>query len=268
MKQDMNKNNNVNDMRLISFEEFKTIYKGYYKTIVDLLIKHNVPFSSACGTMLGAVREHDMIEWDFDIDNFFFIEDIDKLLSIEKDLPDNFYFETYLDGTLRYGLVRIFCKNLFRHDKKSTRYVNVFIDFFAIRNVDIAEDKRAKLYSNVLKEEKKVAFKNSIYKSKNIFKAALKKMYQFFLPSAKTSSKHIERKMKKLKDGQTCVMCRNGRLVSSLPINKEEVVYMQFDSYKIPCYKNYELVLQCLFGDTWKTPIVYNDRVIPEFYIK
>lgn len=255
-------------MEQITFEEFKTIYKKNYKIIVDLLIKNNVPFSSACGTMLGAIRNNDIIEWDYDIDNFFFIEDIDKLLSIKEQLPDNFYFETYLDGKLRYGLVRILCKDLFRHDKKSSRFLNVWIDFFAIRNVEITEKKRRQIYENVLKEEAKTAFKNTKYRSKNIIKEILKRIYQFFLPSYKHSSKKIERKVKKMKDGTTCVMCRNCRLVSTEPVDKNNVIFVRFGDFDIPCYASYKNVLESLFGKTWETPIVYSDRTIPEFYKK
>ena len=255
-------------MEQISFEQFKTIYKGYYKQIVELLIKNNVPFSCACGTMLGAIRNKDIIEWDYDIDNFFFIEDIDKLLSIDKQLPDNFYFETYVDGKLRYGLVRILCKDLFRHDKKSSRYLNVWIDFFAVRNIKISERKRKRIYENVLKEEAKTAFKNTKYKSKNFVKETLKRIYQFFLPSYERSSKKIERKVKRMKEGTTCVMCRNCRLVSTNAIDKNDIIFVDFSNFKIPCYANYQNVLESLFGSTWETPIVYSGRKIPEFYKK
>ena len=255
-------------MEQISFEQFKTIYKRYYKIIVDLLIKNNVPFSCACGTLLGAIREKNIIEWDYDIDNFFFLEDVDKLLSIKERLPDNFYFESYLNGKLRYGLVRILCKDLFRHDKKSSRYLNVWFDFFAVRNVKIDENRRRKIYENVLKEEAKTAFKNTKYKSKNILKEVAKRVYQFFLPSYERSSRRIERKVKKLKDGTTCIMCRNCRLVSTNAIDKNNITFVRFGDFDIPCYSNYENVLESLFGKTWKTPTVYSGRTVPEFYMK
>ena len=255
-------------MKQISFEEFKTIYKQQYKLVVDLLVKNGVPFSSGCGTMLGAIRNNDIIEWDYDIDNFFFIEDVDKLLSIKEQLPDNLYFESYLDGKLRYGLVRILFKNLFRHDRKSSRYLNVWIDFFAIRNVEISESRRKRIFANVLKEEAKTAFKNTKYKSKNFLKECVKRVYQFFLPSYQRSSKRIERKVKRLKEGTTCLMCRNCRLVSTVAIDKNDVIFVDFGGFKIPCYSNYKNVLESLFGKTWETPIVYKDRTIPEFYIE
>ena len=255
-------------MKRITFEDFKKIYKDYYKIIVDLLIKNGVPFSCACGTMLGAIRNKDIIEWDYDIDNFFFIDDINKLLSIEKYLPKNLYFETYLNGKLRYGLVRICFKNIFRHNEKSTRYTNVFIDFFAIKNVNITEKRRAKIYSNVLKEEKKIAFKYCKYKSKNLLKACLKKIYQFLLPSSKYSSNKIEKITKHLKDGNTCIMCRNCRLVSTKKIDRDDIKLVQFGDFQIPCYSNSSEILSSLFGNDWETPKKYEDRFIPEFYIE
>lgn len=253
-------------MERITFQEFRAIYKKYYKQIVDILEINKVPFSCACGTMLGAIREKDMIDWDYDIDNFFFIDDIDKLLSIKDQLPDNFYFDSYVDGKLRYGLVRILFKNLFRHDSKSTKYLNVWIDFFAIRNVDIKESKRERIYKKVLLEEKKIAFKNTDYKSKSIVRELLKRLYKFFLPSYRSSSKRIECRVKRLNNGSTCVMCRNCRLVSTSAISKFDIIKVNFGGYLIPCYKNYVNILDSLFGKDWKTPKVYSDRTVPEFY--
>lgn len=258
----------IKKLKKISFEDFRVIYKNYYKLVVDILVKNNVPFSCACGTMLGAIRDGDMIEWDYDIDNFFFIDDVDKLLSIESQLPPNLHFETYKDGTLRYGIVRIICEDLFRHDKKSKRYLNVWIDFFAIRNVKIKEKKRKRMYEHVLKEEAKISFKNTKYKSKNIFKQIARQTYKFFLPSFKHSSRKIRRKVTRMKDGSTCIMCRNCRLVSLTPIIRDEVTYVKFSGYLIPCYTNYEHILKSLFGETWPKPIVFSDRIIPEFYKK
>ena len=77
-----------------------------------------------------------------------------------------------------------------------------------------------------------------------------------------------EDKVEKLKDGTTCIMCRNFRLVSTTPINKKRIIFIDFGEYKIPCFENYNEILSCLFGENWMTPVVYNDREIPEFYLK
>ncbi|MBQ7617172.1 LicD family protein [bacterium] len=255
-------------MKQISFEEFKLIYKKNYEIIVNILLKHNVRFSCACGTMLGAIREKDIIEWDYDIDNFFFEEDLEQLLSVEKYLPNNFYIQSYKNGDLKYGLVRICCKNLFRHDKKSSKYINVFYDFFSLKNVSCPEQKRKKLFLKFIKEEKKAEYKVSTHKSANPFKELLKKIYKLLLPSFKNVSNKIQKKVSKLKHGNTCIMCKSFKIVSPLPINKEEIIFVQFSNFKIPCYEKHIIILETLYGKDWRTPKEFGERKIPEFYIQ
>ena len=256
----------LRNMKQLSFDEFKNIYKEYYKEIVNVLLKHNVHFSCACGTMLGSIREKDIIEWDYDIDNFIFEEDLDEFLSAAKFLPDKYYVETYLDGTLKYGLIRICCKELFRHDKKSSKYINIFYDFFTIKNVKYCEKKRKKIFKKFVQEEKKADYKISTHKSSNIFKEFLKTIYKFFLPSHKTVSRRIQNIVSKLKEGNSCIMCKSFKIVSTIPINKEDTIFVQFGNYLIPCYANYEVILATLYGNDWMTPREFGERTIPEFY--
>ena len=253
-------------VKQLSFEEFKNIYKDYYKEIVNILLDHDVHFSCACGTMLGSIREKDIIEWDYDIDNFFFEEDLNELLSATKYLPDNFYVETYLDGTLKYGLVRICCKNLFRHDKKSSKYINVFYDFFAIKNVKCSEKKRKRYFEKYIKEEKRADYKISTHKSSNFCKEFLKMVYKFFLPSHETVSKRIKKGVSRLKKGNSCIMCKSFKIVSTAPIDKKDIIFVQFSNYMIPCYASFENILITLYGRDWMTPKEFGERIIPEFY--
>ena len=48
----------------------------------DIMIKHHLKFLLSFGTLLGAVREHDFIDHDEDIDLIMMKSDMDKFLSL------------------------------------------------------------------------------------------------------------------------------------------------------------------------------------------
>lgn len=57
--------------------------------VSEIMDKNNVYFGLYAGSILGAVREHDFIDWDEDIDLYFLEEELPKFLSALYDLVDN-----------------------------------------------------------------------------------------------------------------------------------------------------------------------------------
>ena len=57
--------------------------------VSEIMDKNNVYFGLYAGSILGAVREHDFIDWDEDIDLYFLEEELSKFLSALYDLVDN-----------------------------------------------------------------------------------------------------------------------------------------------------------------------------------
>ena len=55
----------------------------------NILIKTQIRWGLLFGTLLGAVREGDFIEWDIDTDIFVFDEDKQDLLDTIKELQDH-----------------------------------------------------------------------------------------------------------------------------------------------------------------------------------
>jgi hypothetical protein len=48
-------------------------------------------------------------------------------------------------------------------------------------------------------------------------------------------------------------------------VRENELCMTPFD-FKVPCYRNYENILVTLYGEDWKTPKEFGERIIPEFY--
>jgi hypothetical protein len=60
------------------------IYFGL-KIIDKIFNKYNIYYSVAYGTLLGAVRHHEMIKWDDDADIHILHEDINKIMNLKKE---------------------------------------------------------------------------------------------------------------------------------------------------------------------------------------
>ena len=71
----------------IEFQEFQQIAKDILKTLTDYLDAHDLRYFLAYGTLLGAVRHHDIIPWDYDIDIQMPRTDFDRFLELSAKEP-------------------------------------------------------------------------------------------------------------------------------------------------------------------------------------
>lgn len=78
------------------FEEFSEYQQAAIDTLNEfhrICVKNNIRYQLAYGSLLGAIRDHGQIPWDYDIDVFIPISYKDRLIiALSSELDNRFYF--------------------------------------------------------------------------------------------------------------------------------------------------------------------------------
>ena len=69
-------------MKDVNIKELKKIQCDILFNVDNFCNEHQIKYSIACGTLLGAIRHKGYIPWDDDIDIYLLREDYDKFISL------------------------------------------------------------------------------------------------------------------------------------------------------------------------------------------
>ncbi len=130
----------------------KAVEFSMLKKFDEICRKHNIQYFVAAGTLLGAVRHHDVIPWDDDFDIGMLREDYIKLCKVlDSELPEDYIFSHPGNGS----------KSEYWIDKirlRETYYTTQYFDNFTIPNgvfldifvYDKTSDNKKKQYRHIL----------------------------------------------------------------------------------------------------------------------
>ena len=122
---------------------FKESLRNTFRSFVDYLNSQELNWWCAGGTCIGAVRHHDIIPWDDDIDIFMPRKDYNILLAMEKELRDATGLEL-LAIQLYKGYNHTYAKVINSHttiweQKEDPTISGSWIDIFVLDNYDKGE---------------------------------------------------------------------------------------------------------------------------------
>lgn len=237
-------------MEKISIKEFQDIYIDEFSEFVDFLSKNNIKYSMAFGSLLGAVRESNIIPWDYDIDLYMTTSELKRLFEV-LDKTKAFEYKTYLKSELSYGLSRIYCKRSFRQRYDEPEPSATFIDIFNVQ--PISGD-----YEDVVSKLRKLQEKRNYYQhikyDNYIPKNPLKRLFRKLIPSRKMLFPHYNRILKQIPDGKDKLLVLYKEAVSEYDY-REEYESAKFGKVNVTVFKNPVEIIEKRYGLNWRTPI-------------
>lgn len=115
---------------------YQDIVLEIYSQLYEIAKKNNISLYVAYGSLLGVVRDKNMLPWDRDIDTVIQFDDVFRLINaLNKELPQNYYFVTNLVNPRYHGL-------MLRVGKKGYNIDAIHVDVFYAVYTSMEERKR------------------------------------------------------------------------------------------------------------------------------
>ena len=182
------------DQEYNQFNEYQNIVLDVLHQFCLLCDKNEIFYTMAYGTMLGAVRDHGQIPWDYDIDVFVPNSYRERLLSVlDTKLGDGFYY-TYKTNLKNYPAPCL------RICKKGYTYMALHVDVFFLVGTPESKLDRDKFVKNVNALSKTRMQKYVFYHLPPIKEVRIKRFYHILsgLKLMLITSKKLNRKEDRL----------------------------------------------------------------------
>lgn len=121
-------------MRRIDSDEMKSIQIEILQSVHDFCVTHNIKYSLAFGTLLGAIRHKGYIPWDDDIDIFMPREDYEQFV---KSYKDNIYkvYDLRADKDYAIPFAKVADTRTLLIENANIKNIGINIDVFPIDNM-------------------------------------------------------------------------------------------------------------------------------------
>ncbi|MBR6088023.1 MAG: LicD family protein [Prevotella sp.] len=133
---------------------FKTKLLEVFDYTIQFLESNNLRWYVSSGTAIGAVRHHDIIPWDDDIDIFLPREDYDKLFSLRYKMEESRYrLYSYHDAGYYHPYFKIVDMNTtIWEDRLKPCILGVYVDVFPLEDTNITSGEYDVIHADCYKK--------------------------------------------------------------------------------------------------------------------
>ena len=254
-------------MTELTLDEQKDVCKNILKKFDAICKNHNLKYSIAYGTLLGAVRHGGFIPWDDDIDVNMPREDYEKLLSLKYEDDDYKIMNYRYDKNYYYTFSKMKDKRTYiKEPQRGEKDMGVNIDIFP---VDYVGDYEKEAEKNIEKGMKNSEIWLRLGSDINVNKgftpkyAAKLAFRAVTLPFRKQLLKHYDLYFSKIPKSEYCANFQlnvYGMRECFRTALWDDIIYIPFEDIKVAAYKGYDEYLSCVFGD-YMTPPPEDERI-------
>ena len=163
----------VTKLKEITSDELKQIQIEILDYVDDFCQKHNIMYSLACGTLLGAIRHKGFIPWDDDIDIQMLRPDYERFIKLIRNENHKLYAVKTFDDKLEISFAKIIATNTTLIETYSHSTFGVYIDVFPIDGVTDLKDFKIR-HKQVMREYYKYGVIRSYFSSRKTIKSKIK----------------------------------------------------------------------------------------------
>lgn len=253
-------------MEKIDLNTQKQLMTDMLQNFHDICVQHNLRYSLAYGTLLGAIRHQGYIPWDDDVDVMMPRVDYDKLMQIsasefncDYELKEHNRSNCYIHPMAKLVNVKTL---LVEHiNKDSVPELGVYIDIFPVDKIPLNEKKRNSLYKKCRLNYFKLCYSVIKYQPspsflKNIIKKILLSYYT--MRSSKPFMKKYDEYVRYSKSldsdyGKVIVICEECHDEMKMEAFNN-LILTPFENKQFYIIKNYDQLLTNEYGDYMQLP--------------
>lgn len=230
------------------FQEYQSLALKTLNEFHRICEKNEINYAIGYGSLLGAIRDHGQIPWDYDIDVLISIQDRERLITaLNNDLSDEFYYMSpEVDQKCRHYFIKM--------APKGYKSLELHVDVFYL--VGLPNDEvESKKIQEILKRNTKIRrikcrdLRRDLKVGKREFLLRLYLKIRFLFASLKKKDAEFEEAAHRYPMDQATYCCvpEYKSVLKVSDILDTTIIKLATGNYRIPV--NYQVLLAKWYGD-------------------